>query len=658
MPEAQGGIFRPLPATPPARLAFSRLRRISISPFLHGSFFHVSSAMLKRTFLKSLLAIAAVCAGATMGNAAPETPPPGTLAFHLKTRDLPEKKGGPVCENTVRIRTEHWKPAETGIIIIDMWGRHGCPELTARINELGPVMNEMLNAAREKGIFIVHAPSGDLQNFDKDYPENPKARLTTKSFRKGFGNNTHWPAWEHGSPSEEGAPMPIDNRGGCASCADEAKRTVPIWRQTEGIKINDKDSLTDDYKEIIDAFKAKGIKNVIIMGVHTNMCILGRPFGLRAMKKQGFNTVLMRDMTDLSYNDVPGSKNLAPHVPHFTGLRYLCAYIETYVTPTILSTDITGKRAFRFKEADREWLTVDTNTLPPPAPGKVAETGDRIRFRLQVRDVPQKRDQKPTDNAIHVRTEDWKPTETAILICDMWTQHGCRHATANINELGPVMNKVISAARNKGVLIIHAPSGNLQNFDIDYPEKPKARLTSKAFRKGFGNSTHWPAWEHGSKAEDGYPFPVRANDGGCPECGKPGFPGLPHIGRQTASLEIKDNDVLTDDYKEIFDYLRHRGVKNVIMMGVHTNMCILGRPFGLRALRKQGFNTVFMRDMTDLMYNNAPGKENQWPKVNHFDGQRLVNAYIETFVCPTVLSTDITGTPAFRFKADTGAEKK
>ena len=34
-------------------------------------------------------------------------------------------------------------------------------------------------------------------------------------------------------------------------------------------------------------------------------------------------------------------------------------------------------------------------------------------------------------------------------------------------------------------------------------------------------------------------------------------------------------------------------------------MCVLGRPFGLRQMAKNGKNVVLMRDMTDTMYNPA-----------------------------------------------------
>jgi type 1 glutamine amidotransferase len=56
---------------------------------------------------------------------------------------------------------------------------------------------------------------------------------------------------------------------------------------------------------------------------------------------------------------------------------------------------------------------------------------------------------------------------------------------------------------------------------------------------------------------------------------------------------------------------------------------------------------VLIRDLTDTMYDSK-----QWPNVNHFTGNSLVNEYIETYVCPTAVSTDFTGKKQFRFQED------
>jgi type 1 glutamine amidotransferase len=76
-------------------------------------------------------------------------------------------------------------------------------------------------------------------------------------------------------------------------------------------------------------------------------------------------------------------------------------------------------------------------------------------------------------------------------------------------------------------------------------------------------------------------------------------------------------------------------------------MCVLGRPFGLRQMAKNGKNVVLMRDLTDTMYDPA-----QWPFVNHFTGTHLIVEHIEKFVCPTITSSDVLGGEPFRFARD------
>jgi type 1 glutamine amidotransferase len=110
---------------------------------------------------------------------------------------------------------------------------------------------------------------------------------------------------------------------------------------------------------------------------------------------------------------------------------------------------------------------------------------------------------------------------------------------------------------------------------------------------------------------------------------------------------MHEQDAVSDSGVEVWNLLEARGIDNVILVGVHTNMCVLGRPFGLRQMAKNGKNVVLMRDMTDTMYNPA-----RWPYVNHFRGTDLIVEHIEKFVCPTVTSDQVLGGKPFRFKGD------
>src|SRR5207244_8888967 len=100
---------------------------------------------------------------------------------------------------------------------------------------------------------------------------------------------------------------------------------------------------------------------------------------------------------------------------------------------------------------------------------------------------------------------------------------------------------------------------------------------------------------------------------------------------QYAALKIHDQDAISDSGVEIWNLLEQRGIKNIILVGVHTNMCVLGRPFGLRQLAKNGKHVVLMRDMTDTMYNPA-----RWPYVSHFQCTHPPEQHTQPFVCGTV----------------------
>ena len=118
--------------------------------------------------------------------------------------------------------------------------------------------------------------------------------------------------------------------------------------------------------------------------------------------------------------------------------------------------------------------------------------------------------------------------------------------------------------------------------------------------------------------------------------------------RQIETLEIAEQDAISDSGQEVFNLFRERGIENVLVMGVHTNMCVLGRPFGIRALVGNGFNVVLVRDLTDGMID--PERP---PFVDHYRGNDLIIEHVERYWCPTILSSSLTGEEPSVFSGDT-----
>jgi nicotinamidase-related amidase len=235
------------------------------------------------------------------------------------------------------------------------------------------------------------------------------------------------------------------------------------------------------------------------------------------------------------------------------------------------------------------------------------------------------------------RIENWKPSETAIIICDMWDKHWCPIATKRFNELAAALNPVIETARNQGVLIVHSPSDCI-NYYKDFAQR---KILSTCKDKNIAvliNNQKLPS-------ESKIPFPIDMSDEGC-EC-TPKSRSYKAWTKQTDLIPIKEQDLISESGEELGVYFKQHGIKNVILTGVATNMCVLHRPFGLRNMKRLGMNVVLMRDMTDSMYNPAKS-----PFVDHFSGTDLVVEYIETYVSPTIVSTDFTGQKQFRFLDD------
>jgi type 1 glutamine amidotransferase/nicotinamidase-related amidase len=232
----------------------------------------------------------------------------------------------------------------------------------------------------------------------------------------------------------------------------------------------------------------------------------------------------------------------------------------------------------------------------------------------------------------------WDPKHTAIVICDMWNQHWCTGATRRVAEMAPRMNQLVHEARERGVFIIHCPSDTMKHYD-GTPQRQLAQSAPKVDPK-----VPLQRWCSLDKAKEA-PLPIDDSDGGCdddPPCKHPPYPWT----HQIDAIEIQEGDAVTDS-AEAYYLMRERGITNVIVMGVHLNMCVLGRPFSIRQMVNQGQNVLLLRDLTDTMYNSR-----QSPYVPHCVGTELMIEHVEKFWCPSIASVDFLGGQEFHFKED------
>jgi len=271
-----------------------------------------------------------------------------SLELTLRSRTTSAPGGTP----TVTEQPAKWDAGRTALIICDMWDDHWCKSAARRVVELAGPLNETVKAARAKGVFIIHAPSS-VTDFYKDTPQRQRAKSAPFSptpvplvTAERWGTAWFWP---------DGAREPVlpidDSDMGC-SCEGKKCEIKPPWtRQIATIEIAPEDALTDHGQETWNLLTARGIENVILCGVHLNMCVLGRPFGIRQMVALGKRVALLRDLTDTMYNP-----ERPPGVDHFTGTELMIQHVEKNFGPTITSQDLTGRPPFRFQEDTRGTL--------------------------------------------------------------------------------------------------------------------------------------------------------------------------------------------------------------------------------------------------------------------------------------------------------------
>jgi len=229
---------------------------------------------------------------------------------------------------------------------------------------------------------------------------------------------------------------------------------------------------------------------------------------------------------------------------------------------------------------------------------------------------------------------DWDPAQAAVVVCDMWDAHSCVSAMRRVTEMAPRMNEVLAALRAEGALIVHAPADCMDYYQASAARQRAVRAPHVDAPVPFD----WQDWE----ADELTRLPVTLTDPGSCSCSaaKPCGGQRRVWSRQTPLIDILEIDAITDDGQELVNLLEQRAIMDVVIMGVHTNACVLGRPYGIRQLVYLGKRPVLCRDLTDAFHRDPRG--HRW-------GTDQIVSHIERRWCPSITSNQLVGGELFQF---------
>lgn len=238
------------------------------------------------------------------------------MTLTVRTRTLDDARRWQIAENAIDL-----VPANTAVILCDVWDHHWCPNAEMRLEKMLPTMRRLTDLLRERGVLVVHAPSETMEF----YADHPARQRVLEAVDRD--NAPHPAALEFPD-----LPVGIGPTRGCDTATVIEPRSV--WtRQHPAIPIDAaRDVISDDGSEIIQLFRQRSITTALIMGVHTNMCVLDRSFAIKAMLGYGLRVLLVRDLTDSMYD--PAER---PYVDHDAGTALIVEYIEKFLCGSVAS---------------------------------------------------------------------------------------------------------------------------------------------------------------------------------------------------------------------------------------------------------------------------------------------------------------------------------
>src|ERR1043166_1795412 len=250
---------------------------------------------MMRTFLLLTSAAVATC-----------TLPAAEIELTLQTRDPSTGK--------IVLTSERVDPKRVGVIAVDVWNFHWCKTATMRVDAIVPRMNRALDAARALGMTVMLCPSDVVDNY-VGYPQREAVFALPKVPVPSVVNVT--------------CP-PVPDAGGCA-CGREGCAVNYGWDgMPPALRIGQADLMPDTQAEVYAICAQHGLTHLIYVGFHTQVCLLGKPMGLKAMKSAGLRCVLARDMTDAHPGYDP-SRNFTPDL----NTEQVVEHFEKHLSPTI-----------------------------------------------------------------------------------------------------------------------------------------------------------------------------------------------------------------------------------------------------------------------------------------------------------------------------------
>ena len=148
-----------------------------------------------------------------------------------------------------------------------------------RVDAFVPRLNKALDAARALGMTVMLCPSDVVENYAGTPQREAIFALPKVAVPKVM----------------EVTCPPVPDAGGCACGRERCAGNFGWDGMHPALRIDEADLMPDTQAEVYAICQKYGLTHLIYVGFQTQVCLLGKPMGLRAMKAAGLQCVLARD---------------------------------------------------------------------------------------------------------------------------------------------------------------------------------------------------------------------------------------------------------------------------------------------------------------------------------------------------------------------------
>ena len=213
-----------------------------------------------------------------------------------------------------------------------------------------------------------------------------------------------------------------------------------------------------------------------------------------------------------------------------------------------------------------------------------------------------------------------------VVYIDMWRSHWCTYYNDREFFFTPRINEIAQRMRKVGVPVVEI-SLNIDSFS---PNAVQRKRGKQIVKKGMNNVLE----TYNARAALYHKYYIPGFKDVCVYEDQTRF-GKYRDNCLTKKIAVTDDDYFVSSFKESAEAFVGLGAKHVIVLGQHTNMCLMAV---FLYCREVGLDLIIVRDLVDGCWIYDLQKEHC---KTHTEGNKAINRYFEKEFGSSILSYDL-----------------